>query len=421
MDFAGEITDPVHKYIRFSQVEKQLIDSPAFQRLRRIRQLAGAHLVYPSAQHSRFEHSLGAMHIAGLAGETLLGKGYIDHADVVQDLRLAALLHDIGHGPFSHLFEEVLEYHCNTSHEGLGKKIIIQSEIADILERYGSSAHQICRLSFGQSKVNFMNEIISGGLSADIMDYLPRDGLFTGAEYAKLDYHRLVSSLEVSKNRLAINRSALNSLESMLISRYEMFKAVYFHKTVRSAEVMLLRSMIAADEALGLTDTSLQKYLMLTDEATLERLCTLSGRYAFSGKMARDYRDRRLLKSVYEKFLHKRDRQRMDKKALEALASHIARVADVDSNYVFVDVSRAPSMPLTPSKEEMYSVLVVDKDRVYEMPMSEIPLVESISGFFDMLRVYTTAENREKVERAIKKVLGDQGILNMGAGKIHAD
>jgi HD superfamily phosphohydrolase len=421
MDFAGEITDPVHKYIRFSQVEKQLIDSPAFQRLRRIRQLAGAHLVYPSAQHSRFEHSLGAMHIAGLAGETLLGKGYIDHADVVQDLRLAALLHDIGHGPFSHLFEEVLEYNCNTSHEELGKKIIIQSEIADVLERYGSSAHQICRLSFGQSKVNFMNEIISGGLSADIMDYLPRDGLFTGAEYAKLDYHRLVSSLEVSKNRLAINRSALNSLESMLISRYEMFKAVYFHKTVRSAEVMLLRSMIAADEALGLTDTSLQKYLMLTDEATLERLCTLSGRYAFSGKMARDYRDRRLLKSVYEKFLHKRDRQRMDKKALEALASHIARVADVDSNYVFVDVSRAPSMPLTPSKEEMYSVLVVDKDRVYEMPMSEIPLVESISGFFDMLRVYTTTENREKVERAIKKVLGDQGILNMGAGKIHAD
>jgi uncharacterized protein len=420
MDFAGEITDPVHKYIRFSQVEKQLIDSPIFQRLRRIRQLAGAHLVYPSAQHSRFEHSLGAMHIAGLAGETLLGKGYITHAEVVQDLRLAALLHDIGHGPFSHLFEEVLEYNCNTSHEELGKKIIIESEIADILGRYGSNAHQICRLSFGQSKVNFMNEIISGGLSADIMDYLPRDGLFTGAEYAKLDYHRLVSSLEVSKNRLAINRSALNSLESMLISRYEMFKAVYFHKTVRSAEVMLLRSMIAADEALGLTNTSLQKYLTLTDEATLEQLCTLSGRYAFSGKLARDYRDRRLLKSVYEKFLHKRDRQRMDKKALEALASHIAHVADVDSNYVFVDVSRAPSMPLTPSKEEMYSVLVVDKDRVYEMPMSEIPLVESISGFFDMLRVYTTAENREKVERAIKKVLGDQGILNMGAGKIHA-
>src|SRR5919197_439448 len=135
MDFAGEITDPVHKYIRFSEVEKQVIDSPAFQRLRRIRQLAGAHLVYPSAQHSRFEHSLGAMHIAGLAGETLLDKGYIDHAEVVQDLRLAALLHDIGHGPFSHLFEEVLECRCKTTHEEMGKKIIMQSEIANILDK----------------------------------------------------------------------------------------------------------------------------------------------------------------------------------------------------------------------------------------------------------------------------------------------
>jgi HD superfamily phosphohydrolase len=420
MDFAGEITDPVHKYIRFSEVEKQVIDSPAFQRLRRIRQLAGAHLVYPSAQHSRFEHSLGAMHIAGLACETLLRKGYIDRAQMVQDLRLAALLHDIGHGPFSHLFEELLEYRCNTTHEDLGKKIIMQSELVDILERYGSNAHQICRLSFGQSKMNFMNEIISGGLSADIMDYLPRDGLFTGAEYAKVDYYRLVSSLEVSKNRLAINRSALNSLESMLISRYEMFKAVYFHKTVRAAEVMLLRSMISADESLGLTDTSLHNYLALTDEAILERLCALSGKYAFSGKMARDYRDRRLLKSVYEKFLHKRDRQRMDRKALEALASRIADMADIDRDYVFVDASRVPSMPLTPSKEEMCSVLIVDKERVYEMPVSEIPLVESISGFFDMLRVYTTAENREKVERAVKKVLGDQEILHMGEGKIHA-
>jgi HD superfamily phosphohydrolase len=418
MEFVGEITDPVHRYIRFSQVEKEVIDSPAFQRLRRIRQLAGAHLVYPSAQHSRFEHSLGAMHIAGLAGETLLVKGYIDRAEAVQDLRLGALLHDIGHGPFSHLFEEVLEYRRSTTHEEMGRKIIMQSEIADILAKHGHSADQICRLSFGQPKINFMNEIISGGLSADIMDYLPRDGLFTGAEYAKVDYHRLLSSLEVSKNRLALNRSALNSLESMLISRYQMFKAVYFHKTVRAAEVMLLRSMIAADEALGLTDTSLQNYLALTDEATLERLCALEGKHAFSAMMARDYRDRRLLKSVYEKFLHKRDKQRMDGKALQATASRIADAAGVDRNYVFVDASRAPSMPLTPSKEEMYSVLVVDKNRVYEMPVSEIPLVDSISGFFDMLRVYTTAENREKVERSVKKVLGDQEPLYMGAGKL---
>ncbi|MEW5840968.1 MAG: HD domain-containing protein [Thermoproteota archaeon] len=417
LDFAGEITDPIHRYIRFSQVERDVIDCPVFQRLRRIRQLAGAHLVYPSAQHSRFEHSLGAMHIAGLAGENLLLKGYVDNAETVQELRLAALLHDIGHGPFSHLFEEVLETGCGTSHEEMGRRIIAESEIADILERNGYSAGHVSKLSFGQSKTGFLNEIISGGLSADIMDYLPRDSYFTGAEYGKVDYYRLVSSFEVSRGKLALDRSALNSLESMLISRYEMFKAVYFHKTVRSAEVMLLESMIAADQALGLTDTSLSNYLSLTDEATLERLARVGGT---AEKLARDYCDRRLLKCVYEKFLHGRgDRKRvkrMDRKALSALAAEIADGAGVDGRYVFVDASRASSMPLTPSKQEMYSVLVADKGRVYDLPVSEMPLVDSIAGFFDMLRVYTTAENRERVERSVKKVLGDQDSMKMGAG-----
>jgi HD superfamily phosphohydrolase len=421
MDFAGEITDPIHRYIRFSQAEKDIIDNPAFQRLRRIRQLAGAHLVYPSAQHSRFEHSLGAMHIAGLACESLLGKGYIDNAEVVQELRLAALLHDIGHGPFSHLFEEVLETKCGTSHEEIGKRIITKSEIADGLERNGYSADHISRLSFGQSNVNFLNEIISGGLSADIMDYLPRDSYFTGAEYGKIDYYRLVSSYEVSSGRLAINRSALNSLESMLISRYEMFKAVYFHKTVRSAEVMLLHSMINADDTLGLTDTSLGNYLSLTDEATLERLCTLD-ETSMASRLARDYRDRRLLKCVYEKFLHKRDRhKRMDRKALSALELEIADAAGVDRRHVFADASRASSMPLTPSKSEMSTVLVTDKRGVQEVPVSEIPLVDSITGFFDMLRIYTTAESRQKVERSVKKVLGVQETMKIGAGRLHGN
>ncbi|HKU50023.1 MAG TPA: HD domain-containing protein, partial [Nitrososphaera sp.] len=359
MDFVGEITDPVHRSIRFSQVEKEVIDTPTFQRLRRIRQLAGAHLVYPSAQHSRFEHSLGAMHIAGLAAESLLSKGYIDNAEVVQELRLAALLHDIGHGPFSHLFEEVLEYYCKTTHEAMGRKIIAHTEISDVLSRHGHSVEQTCRLSFASPKVTYLNEIISGGLSADIMDYLPRDGLFTGAEYAKVDYYRIVSSLEVWKNRLAINKSALNSLESMLISRYEMFKAVYFHKTVRAAEVMLLQSMIAADQDLGLSDTSLENYLSLTDEATLERLCSVDSnnngnnprsdsRQAFAARLARDYRDRRLLKAVYEKLLQKRGRHQMDRKMLRSMSSRIAEAARIASDYVFVDASRAPSMPLTP-------------------------------------------------------------------------
>ena len=103
-----EITDPIHDFIRLNNTERQIIDTPEFQRLRRIKQLSGAHLTYPGAQHTRFEHSLGVMHIASMAGTSLQSKGITRNDDII-NLRLAALLHDIGHGPFSHLFEEVLQ------------------------------------------------------------------------------------------------------------------------------------------------------------------------------------------------------------------------------------------------------------------------------------------------------------------------
>ena len=415
MKFDGEITDPVHRYISFSRVEKEVIDTGVFQRLRRIRQLAGAHLVYPSAQHSRFEHSLGTMHVAGYAGETLVAKGYLDDEDKVQKLRLAALLHDIGHGPFSHLFEEVLELRHGTSHEDVGKRVISKSEISDILKKHGYNPSDISKLSFGESKIKFLNEIIAGGLSADLMDYLSRDGLFTGVEYGKIDHHRLISSFEVVSNgHLAIDRSALYSFESMLISRYEMFKAVYFHKTVRSAEVMLLNSMALADEHLNLTDTSMNNYLNLTDEVILERLCSLENGNKIALNLATDYRSRKLLKCVYEKFVHKRDKlyRKMDRQALHNLGLQIADTAEVKEKSVFVDASRAPSMPLTPTKREINSVLLVDKDWAYETPISEIPLIDSITGFLDMLRVYTTAENRNAVEQSIKKVVGNEDSLS---------
>lgn len=409
MKSVGEITDPVHRYINFSAIEREIIDSPIFQRLRRIRQLAGAHLVYPSAQHSRFEHSLGTMHIAGYAGESLLRKGFIDSEDDVQELRLAALLHDIGHGPFSHLFEEVLVSKCGMTHEDVGKKVILESEIRDILDRHGFSPSDVCKLSFGESRLSFLNEIIVGGLSADIMDYLPRDSLFTGAEYGKIDYHRLVSSFEVvATGHLAINKSALYSFESMLISRYEMFKAVYFHKTVRSAEVMLLHSMAQADDHLQMTRFDPDKFLNLTDEITLERICSLDlGESA--AKLARDYRDRRLLKCVYEKFLHKRDKlySKMNSKDLEYLRLRISDMAGVDEDTVFVDASRAPSMPLTPTKSEINSILLVDKEYAYDTPISDIPVINSITGFLDMLRIYTTLESRNAVSYVIHKILGN--------------
>jgi uncharacterized protein len=404
LDFTGEITDPIHKYIRITDLEKKLIDTEVFQRLRKIRQLAGAHLVYPSAQHTRFEHSLGVMHLAGLAAETLLDKGYITYKEDVESLRIAALLHDIGHGPFSHLFEEVLSENESKkiNHEIIGKKIIKETIIIDILRKYGYDGDYVCKLSFGESPKIFYNEIIAGSLSADIMDYLPRDSFFTGAEYGKIDYYRLISSLEVLSNgHLGINKSAINSLESMLISRYQMFKAVYFHKTVRAGEVMLLHSLMSADKQLHFSNFCIEEYLDYTDEKTIDIICSLNGN-KFASDLALDYKKRKLFKCVYEKFLqnkHNAFDKELAGKQIRDFLKGISEYLDIDESFIFIDISRAPSMPLTPSKEELNSIMLVDKNLEFETPTSDIPLIDSITGFLDMIRIYTPERNREMLEK----------------------
>ncbi len=407
-----EIVDPIHDFIRIYEPELKVIDTPIFQRLRRIRQLAGAHLVYPSAQHSRFEHSLGVMHLAGQAALVLKDKGFLDSGDVA-NLRLAGLLHDIGHGPFSHLFEEVLERKKKTSHEEIGKKLILKTEIGDSLVKYGFDKKFLSELAFGNSKYPFMNEIISGGLSADIMDYLPRDGYFTGAEHAKIDFKRIIQSLDVHEKKLSLDRSALYSFESMMISRYQMFKAVYFHKTVRSAEVMLLESMSLADNELGFTSYNLDKYIQLTDEFVISKLVSLipkTSELKRARQLAKDYQERRLLKCVFEKILTRNDK--LAGVNTSKVRNEISKKSKVDESEIFIDASKTPSIPLTPSKKESQSIILTSKKglvpkEAYELPISAIPLVSVISGFMDMLRVYTTEKNRKKVEIAAHAILGE--------------
>lgn len=413
MKYVGEITDPVHKYIQFTELERDLIDTPTFQRLRRIKQLAGAHLVYPSAQHSRFEHSLGAMHVAGLAGEHLLSLNMLPNPDCIQELRVSSLLHDVGHGPFSHLSEEVIKIKTDKDHETIGGEIIRQTEIDDILNYYGYSSKRISELSSGQSSSKFMNEIMVGSLSADMMDYLPRDSLFTGAEYGRIDYNRIINSFRVlDGTRIGLHRSALYSFESMLISRYEMFKAVYFHKTVRSAEVMLLHSILLAYDSIDFNVASLDNYLSLTDETILIRILASKGNQ-LARQLASNYLKRKLLKCVYERFIQKKERLRdkLNWNKITDVSSKIAEIAKVKSDRVFIDVSGISSVPLAPNKQEMRSILLVGEEEALKTPVSQLPLINSISGHLDMLRVYTDEENRKKVTIAARKVFGEEGSI----------
>ena len=417
----AEIRDPVHGYIRMTEVEKELIDSPFVQRLRRVHQLAGAYLVYPGATHTRFEHVIGTMHVAGLIAEALVRGSELD-PDLSQEVRIAALLHDVGHGPFSHVYEEVL---AGKSHEEISQRVILETSIRDILERNGFSPKKMSEFAIGRQKSRdpFLNEIIAGSLSADMMDYLPRDSYFTGVEYGKVDAQRVMNSLHIAGGHLVIDDAALYAFEALLLARYEMFKAVYFHRTVRAAELMLVRSMQLADRVLGLADLSdLSNYLELTDELVIHRLVTLDPStldLKEARRLAMDFNDRRLVKCVFERVVQRKDEKVgllfAAESAREQTVAAIAKASGVDPGKLYLDVPTTPSVPYTYSKEVLKEVgllrLEGNRKVVRAVPLSELSLVGSIAGFMDVLRVYTTQENRAAVEKATSRLFKDEAFV----------
>ena len=422
---SAEVRDPIHGYIFAGEVERKLIDTGTFQRLRRIRQLAGCHLVYPGGQHSRFEHVMGAMYLAGRVGEVLQSKQASFTMENSKELRLAALLHDVGHGPFSHMFEEVMAEHTTFTHEDMTQRIILKSEIGDILDSYGFSRKEISMLAVGKSKTRprYFNDVIGGGLSVDIMDYLLRDSYFTGVEYGKVDVSRIINSFEVVRDKLAISQAALFAFEALMIARYEMFRAVYFHRTVRAAELMLVKSMILADKELHLTDLSLENYLSLTDEVTLQRIRELNPgsdpELKRAKKLADDYYRRKLLKCVFERMVQRKDKFLASifnsAKFRDKLAEEIAATAHVEVSDIYVDVPTAPSVPVSSTRETLEQITLVrthDKEsrESYDLRIEEMPLVGTIAGFMDIMRVYTPEQNRSKVEKTVNDIFGREGF-----------
>jgi HD superfamily phosphohydrolase len=419
----AEFRDPVHGYIYLDEDEKEIIDHPIFQRLRRIRQLSGAYITYPGAQHARFDHLIGATYLASLAVTRLSEKTKVEQ-EHAKEVRIAALLHDVGHGPFSHLFEEVLAERRKISHEDMTRRVIRETEIRDILQKNGYQVNPISDLAIGlsQDRPLYMNELIGGGLSVDIMDYLLRDSYFTGVEYGKVDIHRIINSFEIVDDRLALDRAALYALEALIIARYEMFRAVYFHRTVRAAEIMLVRAISLADNALNLTDVDdISGYLSLTDETTLERLANIQtdGRNDLekSKQIAQNYRDRQLIKCVFEKTVQRRDTliEKIfgQKKIREQICNEIAEKAGVDPDNVYVDVPTTPSVPLTSSRQALQTLTLISKTGGHphrqKIGVEELPLMSAISGYMDILRVYTVKNHREAVQKATAEILGDAG------------
>jgi len=261
------IRDPLWNNIRVEPLALRLIDTPAFQRLRHVRQLGLAFLVYPGASHSRFEHALGTYHLARSALLLLEERGDLSGLapTACHDVRVAALLHDIGHYPFSHALEEIGALH----HEEVARPLICGGELGDMLraELGDDAPARIVELIRGTS-TNPLQGLISGSLDLDKIEYLRRDALMCGVPYGEIDADRLLNSLALlsSEWTIGIQEKGLSAVESLLFAKYQMYRNVYWHHAVRSATAMYKRLVSDAIDAGSLTAEQLTGF---TDEGLL--------------------------------------------------------------------------------------------------------------------------------------------------------
>ncbi|MFP4006165.1 MAG: HD domain-containing protein, partial [Candidatus Hadarchaeia archaeon] len=251
--FVKYVRDPVLGYIGITDVERNIIDTRAVQRMRRIKQLSISSAVYPGAVHSRFSHAIGVMHIAGRMMDSLGEYVEVNEEDW-QLMRLAGLLHDVGHGPFSHTYEGILSEKLDLTHEDMGRRVLEESNLSDKISSQGYNSSELAELIFGEPETEkFLKHIITSQFDADKMDFLLRDSYFSGVQYGQVDIQRLIQAMEIIDGNIALDKKALSALEAFMIARYEMFMNVYYHHTVRAADIMLKKAMKNVDEILGLT------------------------------------------------------------------------------------------------------------------------------------------------------------------------
>jgi HD superfamily phosphohydrolase len=410
----GEIKDPVHGYVYITEAEKNVIDTYPMQRLRRLRQLAGSEYVYPGANHTRFEHCLGVMYLAGHVLENP-NISRIVNDEEVDMCRISALLHDCGHGPFSHVFEHLLIKDLEKTHEDITSWIIEKSEVSDKLSNMGFNAKEVAGLAVGKLHKKdraFLDQIISSAVDVDKQDFIVRDTYHTGAEYGFIDVYRLIHALDVLGENLAVELGALSALEAFVIARIESFKSIYFHRVGRAGQIMLATAMDKANKELGLTAFKTPEEYMALDDYTVWaalRKCKASNEIISS------LENRRMLKCAYERTFYEKDAMISNLFGRESyrrqVQSEIAREAGVELDSVIIDVPTVPSVPyhhavLMESTEIPVFMRSPGGEKKLQRLSESSKIFETLKGFMNILRVYTSEADRAKVEKATAKILG---------------
>ncbi len=373
------IRDSVYGDISLSKFETQVMDMPQFQRIRRIKQLGLISLIYPGANHTRFEHCIGTMNLASKLGNELdLSE---DEVDLV---RISGLLHDIGHGPFSHVSEGVLSF----PHEELTEYVIEKTSMHDLLdERFNTK--DIIEIIHGEGH---LGPIISGELDVDRMDYLLRDSHNTGVAYGVIDYERIISNLQLNDG-LVLDIKGVQAAEGALVSRYFMYPSVYQHHTTRIVNSMFRRALKREIDSGKINEKDMYKY----DDSDIISLFRQS-----DDEIVRDFINRldnriipKRVKTIrLNNFKTPEKIYKIKQETLRKAEEEIAEDFDMDKNYVFINIAEYPRF------DEMKTQVNVD-ERLY--PLTEI---SNIIGALSKARfnipdisVYVPIEEKERFDK----------------------
>ena len=438
------VHDPIHGSIMIDGMFMDLVGRHEIQRLHSNKQLGLGNMVFPGANHTRFEHSLGVYHLAGRMCEAL----ELNKEDTLA-LKTAGFLHDICHPPFSHTLEELMERITGKDHMDLARELICgdmpmcmdrdrdlfggAEPIAAILEDNGVSAKEVCDLiaypvselggispsqstldieggpakqSFFDSK-DYAHQIIHGPVDADQMDYLMRDAHYTGVDHGAIDIDRLLTQMILFNGKMALDKGGIVAAEGLMVSRALMYSSVYYHKTVRIVEMMLTKAVEAAMEK----GEDFSEIYLMNDVDLLSRLNTVGG---VASKLSRDVMFRRLYKKsyiLYSNNLTDEDKVELTKyvgyEKRKALENDIANNAGLDKSQVIVDI---------PSKSTLLSSVKIGKTDVQILDGNKLrsittfsPLAKSLQNrsIFDWsIMISSPREYTEAVNKAAKEIIG---------------
>lgn len=387
------LRDPIHGYIHVDlQVIWDCINAKEMQRLRRIHQLGGDFQVYHTAEHSRFSHSLGVYEIVRRMVHEIdqLNEVLSDYEKAVA--MLAGLLHDIGHGPFSHAFEGISSY----KHEEYTVKIILEdSEIHQILQACDARLPEdVASIIQYRHPKECMNQLVSGQLDADRMDYLLRDAYFTGTSYGKFDLERILRTIRVKNGKIVVKASGIHSVEDYIMARYHMYWQVYLHPVARSYEALitlLFRRMkeVYALHPEYLSDVKMFYPFLCNEDAGIDALYRLdeaAALYGFSelvsckDEILRDISYRLLNRRLFEYVTLKQPED------LERIRLHVCLLGYDPDYYVYQDVvSQKPYSPYK-SNESGHNIWVLE----------ETGKVKELSKASDIVRALTRADLKEE-------------------------